>query len=352
MHSIAAVVSRLTLLIAIFLCVGLSACSTPVNAPAPILPSAEQSQSGMGQTEESAIGHAAFDFSVHVMPGAATWGGTDPKPQRGAGVTPQSYYGHADAGIGGMSILPFASPVTNLVAEHTIYHGNEGGFTAQLKLLSPTAAQIGDVLLYAPTMHAPNGACLEAGNAYYNGGAFTDYQTHMYVYAYDFCGGPGRTLHPDTTSGWYTSYVRKSLDGFPQYVVQLCNCIAPNVWSQRYYNFVSHRFDTFYTTEGVYNGFGRGGWTQFETQYNVQAGSVARCSPHLPPVEESLVRFYTPTGVVFLNTGDSALYQPEPGETSFSAYGTCFNYNITPASYRFTLPYFVRFVWRVVSTGY
>lgn len=223
----------------------------------------------------------------------------------------------------------------------------------QLTLLDPVANQIGDVLLYAPTMHAPNGSCLEAGTAYYNGGSSTNDQTYMFIYAFDFCrGGQFHVLQPDIAPGWFATYVRRSRDGFPEYTVEICNCTAAAVWSQRYYNYKRHRFDTFYKTRGTYTGFGEGGWTQFETQYNVPVGTLAQCSPNLPSIEESDVRFYSGHHKIFLNSTNAALDQPEPGEKSFSAYGDCFNHNITRASYRFTLPYGTYRTWRVISTGH
>jgi hypothetical protein len=308
--------------------------------------------------ESVLIDDAALDSTEVLMSGstsASGWPANDPQPNQdlaSSRARTESDYGNADAGIGGLSILPNGLSLTNIVAQHTIYHGAEGGQTPQLTLLDPVSNQIGDVLLYAPTMHPPNGSCLEAGTAYYNGGSYTDNQTHMYIYAYDFCGGPSREIHPDTVPGWFDTYVRRSPDGFPEYTVQICNCIAPTIWSQRYYNYRTHRFDTFYKTSGTYTGFGDGGWTQFETKYNVPVGTLAPCSPNLPSIEESNVRFYSGRRPIFLDATNSSLDQPEPGETSFGAYGDCFNSNVTPASYRFTLPYGTHRTWQVVSTGH
>jgi hypothetical protein len=339
-------------------CGGSSSAFSPATTAAPARQVQAYAVASEAAGEDALIDRAALDPSDIPMIGVATERGrssADPRPNRDSASSlarPESYYGNADAGIGGLSILRNDLPLTNIVAMHTIYHGAEGGHIQQLTLLDPVSNQIGDVLLYAPTMHAPNGSCLEAGTAYYNGGSYTNDQTYMYVYAYDFCGGPGRTLHPDIVSSWYPSYVRRSPDGFPQYTVQICECVGPTTWSQRYYNYRTHRFDTFYKTSGTYTGFGEGGWTQFETQYNVPVGTVAPCSPNLPSIEESNVRFYSGRRIIFLNSRNSVLYQPEPGEKSFGAYGDCFNYNETPASYRFTLPYETHRTWRVISTGY
>jgi hypothetical protein len=293
------------------------------------------------------------------MDGASDgWESALPKPERGStGVQAtrqiESFYGNENAGIGGESILSATapSPQVNLVAHHSLYHGAEWSGGTQINLLTPVASQIGDVVLYAPTMKAPNGDCLEAGTAYYNGGSFTDDTTHAYIYAFDFCGGPGKTLHPDTVTGWFQKYVRIGADGVPKYVVQICNCKKNQTWSVRYFNHKTKQFDTFYTTTGYYTGFGLGGWTQFETQYNVAAGTMAACSPNLPTIEDADVHFVTDGRNEPLTAKTSTAYQPTSGETSFGAYGTCFNFNKRPASYVFSFPSGKQKSWRVTSTG-
>jgi hypothetical protein len=304
---------------------------------------------------QARIDAAALDPVVRPMTvTTAGWDQTLPKPRRdGAGKYLESYYGNANAGQGGESIPSATAPsgVLNLLAYHTLYHGAEWSGGTQINLKKPVASQIGDVLLYAPTMKAPNGDCLEAGTAYYNGGVYTNYTTHAYIYAFDFCGGPGQTLHPDLVHGWFDKYVRINGGGVPEYAVQICNCTGAQAWSVRYYNYQTNVFDTFYSTTGFYTGFGEGGWTQFETQYNVKSGTSAACSPSLPAIEDTSVHFIVDGRAVWLTPKNAVPYQHLPGETSFGAWGTCFNYNKTKASYVFGFPYRVYDSWKVTSTG-
>jgi hypothetical protein len=327
----------------------LGACSA-----APAVPT--RSFNGYESALAVRINAAALDPSVHLMGGSTRGFGKLPAPFDGPShrLHSDSDYGYEDAGQGGLSILQRTAPKkrVNLVAFHTLYHGAQWPGGTQINLDAPVQNQIGDVLLYAPTMKAPNGDCIEAGTAYYNGGSYTNYQTHAYIYAFDWCGGPGKTITPDLVKNWFTKYVRVNGDGIPEYAVQLCNCTGPKSWSVRYYNYETNKFDTFYSTTGYYRGFGRGGWTQFETQYNVEQGTSAPCSPNLPPIEDTSVHFVEGNQNVYLTPQNSKLYQPLPGENSFGAWGDCFNYNKTPASYDFTLPHGVYDSWEVVSTGY
>ena len=289
---------------------------------------------------------------MKVPPGG--WNAGDPTPHRVASQSrsSQSYYGYMDAGIGGLDIFANGNlPITNLVANYNVYHGTEGVYTQQLTLLAPGANQVGDDLLYAPSTRPPNGGCIEGGQAYYNGGQYTGYNTHAYIFAFDFCGGSGKSFHPDTSSTWFNTYVRTDKDG-PYYTIQLWNGAGPNVWQQRYYNYTTNQFDLFYQTTGNFTTDGLDGWAQFETKYNVQAGTTAQCSPNLPNIQETSIRFYNGSQTIWLTPSNSSLDQPTPGETSYGSYGTCFNTNITPASYAFSLPYGKYDTWRVTSTGY
>ncbi|MGP6159474.1 MAG: hypothetical protein ACLPYS_18525 [Vulcanimicrobiaceae bacterium] len=348
---------RLGNVLAFIATVGLSACGSGGGVSGGI-PSAGSSGLTPDADEISAQAQA-LDPAIRPSGLVNTnWAGVA-KPERTYAATGQldaaqrattSYHLNDDGGQAGINLTPPTSYVA-LTATHDIF---TPGTALQLPL--PPAGETEGNYLYAPTTKGANDACLEIGTSYYRypGSA----STAAYIYFYDFCGGAGATVNVDSTFlGNYVTGATPTRNAHYQLEILRVNSTSPETWLGRLYNVKTHVWDTVYTTQGDFNGWAGRGWTMYETHYFTPASSPVQCPQGLPSIGASFVRMTMANGgKVYFDNTNSSVYTPSAGETSYGAWGSCFNTtpgptgSPEPASDGFSL-IAANYAWSVASTG-
>jgi hypothetical protein len=264
---------------------------------------------------------------------------------------PQSYHMDDDGGQAGINLTPAAGSYLALTATHDVFTPGTG-----IQLPLPPADEPYGNYLYAPTTKGANGACLEIGTSYYRlpGSA----STGAYVYFYDFCGGAGATVNVDGTFlADYVTPATRARNAHYQMEILESTSTSPPTWTGRLYDVKTKVWDTVYTTQGNFTGWSGRGWTMYETHYYVADSTPVQCPQNVPTIGASSVLMTTAAGKnVSFNASDSSLYTPDPGETSYGAWGSCFNPTAGPsgaveaASDTFKL-ITANSAWSVTSTG-
>jgi hypothetical protein len=353
--------------IAFFATIGLSACgsdgSVSGGIPAPASPGGS-----LGTLDSDEASAQAQSLDPAIRPSSlvnTNWSGA-PAPARpyaasgqldaaapaaSGRVTTQSYHLNDDGGQAGINLTPAAGSYVALTATHDVLTPGSG-----IQLPVPPAGETMGNYLYAPTTKGANDACIEIGTSYYRlPGSLS---TAAYVYLYDFCGGPGSTVNVDGT--FLTNYVTPASRGrnaHYQMEILEVTTTSPPTWLGRLYNVKSHVWDTLYSTTGSYNGWNGRGWTMYETHFFATNSTPVQCPKSLPTIGASSVRMIAANGAgINFNNSNSSVYTPDPGETSFGAWGGCFNANAGPngsteaASENFSL-LTANTAWSVASTG-
>jgi hypothetical protein len=265
--------------------------------------------------------------------------------------TTQSYHENDDGGQAGINLTPALGSYVALTATHDVLTPGTG-----IALPLPPAGETMGNYLYAPTTKGANEACLEIGTSYYRLPGSTS--TGAYVYFYDFCGGPGSTVNVDSTfSANYVTPAGRARNAHYQMEILEQTTTSPPTWLGRLYNVKSKRWDTLYSAQGSYNGWDGRGWSMYETHYFATDSTPLQCPKSLPAIGASSVRMISANNTTInFNNGNSSVYTPDPGETSFGAWGGCFNPNAGPtgsveaASESFSL-LTANSAWSVASSG-
>jgi hypothetical protein len=163
----------------------------------------------------------------------------------------------------------------------------------------------------------------------------------------DTCGGPGWTATAD--SAFWKQYVTPATRSraahyqlaivdtivLPAAAAKAALPLSPPGWHGRaqwnaeLFNVVTRKWDV------VYNVFGsnsEGGWTRYATHYQADSGQSVSCPHGLPTIGAANVAQVTTAtgGTAGFSTADSSVFSPLPGETSFGAFGACFNSGVGP----------------------
>lgn len=259
-----------------------------------------------------------------------------------AAITPQSYHGADDGGLtgGGQAGISFMNPrgmPYGLIATHDIYQ-------PQTQLQLPVAPTGYNNWLDAPTTRGVGWTCLEIGTSY-SRGSVANSPTYASVYVNDLCGGPGWTASVDAT--FWNKYVTRATRARPAHY-QLANLTTTSLpstlpmsvtpmsppgwhpsaqWHAELFNVVTRKWDVVYS---VYGRSMENGWTMYETHYQAAAGQSVSCPHGLPTIGAEDITLVTPTGSSYFTDANSSVYTPLPGETSFGAFGACFNADAGP----------------------
>jgi hypothetical protein len=266
-------------------------------------------------------------------------------------VSTQSYHLNDDGGQAGINLTPAAGSYVALTATHDVLTPGTG-----IQLPAPPANESDGNFLYAPTTKGANGACLEIGTSYYRLPGSSS--TGAFVYFYDFCGGAGETVTVDGTFlAGYVTPATATRNAHYQIEILESTATSPPTWYGRLFDVKTKVWDTVYAAQGSFSGWNGRGWTMYETHYFTPDSTPVQCPQGLPTIGASSVRMTTAGGAGILFDGsNSSLYSPEPGETSFGAWGSCFNPTAGPngsveaASENFNL-LTANSAWSVSSTG-
>jgi hypothetical protein len=181
---------------------------------------------------------------------------------------------HENAGI----YTKGGGPYVGVEAVHVVFKSGE------FDLEFPSGGH-GAQTLYAPTTRPPNGSCLEVGTAYTTPAAFV--QTVVYVYVYDFCKSPVRTLL--VNDEFMHNYVKGLDNGAVAYKIRITpdgnSLAATTTWSAMIYNDVNNEWDTVATSRGVRSD--SAGWSIFETWYG-----KGQCSKTLKLIKAVDIAYY------------------------------------------------------------
>ncbi len=149
--------------------------------------------------------------------------------------------------------------------------------------------------LYAPTMLAPDGACIEVVTAYSSGPA--------QVWFWDWCNAmvnnPAVPLI--VNAEFISQYVRDFGSGIGEYTVQTTHLPGGNIWVAKLYNYQSGRWDEKYRSSGqTLTTMGNTGWDFFE-EHAVKDGTWSDYCNLLPAFFESTDLEITHNGTSFIN---------------------------------------------------
>lgn len=128
----------------------------------------------------------------------------------------------------------------------------------------------GNNVVYAPTLMAPGGSCIEMTTAYTSTGPV--------LWAWNWCGasGPGKTVKID--AGFMAKYTTV-VNGLPSYSVDIHQTSATgNQWTAYLYNVQTKAWDVFYTRSGAFTlgpSYKVSGWDIFELYFTRDASNKA-----------------------------------------------------------------------------
>lgn len=114
----------------------------------------------------------------------------------------------------------------------------------------------GQEYLYAPTLKAPDGSCVELTTAYTPDGA--------YLWAWDWCVSidAAKTVPLDST---FVSTYTTTTNGHTAYsMYEAKTNVAKNTWTVYLYNYTTHSWNTFYSQSGTDQSGAPEGWDMFE----------------------------------------------------------------------------------------
>jgi hypothetical protein len=190
-----------------------------------------------------------------------------------------------------------------------IWPRTDTGVQAEQVIWPAMAVKAPSTVIYAPTLYAAIGACIESTTSYQAA------PRGLQIWAYDWCakspnGKVGASL--DVNAAFLRTYTRAAGEARSYLVRVEQTDVSTNEWTDYLYNYATAKWNVFYRSQGTADAYvanDPAGWDAYESYSDVDAetltSNMCRVVGSVGPIVSEGLRVRTPSGWELANKSNS-----------------------------------------------